>query len=84
MVYPGSKWKDSLFREFADQLKSGPDIFLGKLIFLPHLFKGHAASQADDDERNRHPHATNDGFAVANGRVNDNAVIRMVCNRPLN
>src|ERR1039458_1329671 len=78
----GEEMKRFLFGEFADEFEGGADVFHGEVVFLPQLLKRHAAGEAADDERDGHPRATDDGLAVADGRVNDDAVV-CVHNSPI-
>ena len=70
----GEQMKGLLFGQIADVFEGGADVFHGQVVFLPQLLKGHAAGEAADHERDGHSRATDDGLAVADGRVNDNAV----------
>lgn len=63
------------FSEFGNEFKSGANVLHGKIVFLLDLIEGHAASEAAHNERHRHACAPNDGFAVADCRINDNAIV---------
>jgi hypothetical protein len=71
----GERMEGFLFGQFAHEFEGGADVFHGEVVFLPQLLKGHAAGEAAHDERNGHPRATDDGLAVADGRINDNAFV---------
>src|SRR5258706_7175829 len=61
--------------EVADESQCSPYIFSGEIVLALHLLKRHASGKAANDERNRHPGASDDGFALADSGINDNAVV---------
>jgi hypothetical protein len=71
----GKRMEGLLFGEFANEFEGGANVFGGEVVFLPQLLKGHAASEAADNYRHRHPCASDNGFAMTDGRVNDDAVL---------
>ena len=67
--------KRLLFSQFANKLERGADVFKGKVVFLLDLLETHPPCKAANDQCNRHAGAANHGFAVANGRVNNDASV---------
>ena len=61
--------------EPSDEFERGTNVFRRQVIFLSHFVKGHAARQTANNERNGHARAANNRLAMANGRVNDDAVV---------
>ena len=51
-----------------------PDVVGGDVVFTLYVLERHAAGQAAHNHRYRHAGALNDGFAVTDGRVDDDAV----------
>jgi hypothetical protein len=71
----GEQMKGLLFGEFANEFEGSANVFGSEVVFLSQLLKGHATSKAADNKRDRHPCASDNGFAVTDGRVNDDAVV---------
>ncbi len=51
-----------------------PDVVGSDVVFALDVLERHAASQATDNYRHRHAGTPNNGLAVTDGRVNNNAV----------
>jgi hypothetical protein len=64
-----------LFRQFANKFECSADVVHAQVVLAFDLLKGHTASEASNHERNRHPGATDDGFAVADCRINNNSIV---------
>ena len=66
--------KRLLLSQFTHKSERSSDVVGGDVAFTLYIFERHAAGQAADNHRYRQAGASNDGFAVANGRVDGNAV----------
>ena len=54
--------------------QGGADVSLGDAVLVDNLGGGHAAGEAAEDPFHRDAGAANDGFAVLNGGIDDDAV----------
>lgn len=70
----GQRVKRLLLHQFAHELERGTDVVGGDVIFTLDVLERHAASQAAHDHRYGQTSAPNDGLAVADGRVKDDAI----------
>jgi hypothetical protein len=64
-----------LIDEFAGELERGANVGNCQTIFFLDFLEGHAPGKAADDESHRHSRAADDGFAVANFWVDDDALV---------
>jgi hypothetical protein len=66
--------KRFLLSQFPDESERSSDIVRGDVILALDFFERHAPSQASHHDCDRYAGAPNDGFAVGDGRIEDNAV----------
>jgi hypothetical protein len=63
-----------LLSQFIHKSERGPYVVGGDAVFTLYVLECHAAGQTAHNYRYRQAGALNDGFAVTDGRVDDNAV----------
>ena len=66
--------KRFLLRQFGYEQQRSPDVVGGDVIFPLDFLEGHPASQAAHNHRYRQAGTSDHGFAVSDGRVENNAV----------
>jgi|ERR1700722_4478232 len=66
--------KGFLLGQFPDESERSSNIVSGDVILALDFLECHAPSQATYHDCDRYPGAPNDGFAVGDGRIEDNAV----------
>jgi hypothetical protein len=66
--------KRFLLREFPDESERSSNIVRGDIMFALDFLERHAPSQAPCHDGDRYAGAPNDGLAVGDGRIEDNAV----------
>jgi len=66
--------KRLLLSQFTHKSERSPDVVCGEVVFTLYVLECHATGQAPHNHRYRHASAPNDGFAVTDGRIDDNAV----------
>ncbi len=66
--------KGFLLSQFPDESERSTNIVRGDVILALDFVERHAPGQATYHDRNRYAGAPNDGFAVGDGRIEDNAV----------
>lgn len=69
--------KRLLLGKLADESERRSNIISSQIVLALNLFKGHAAGEAPDHDRHRNTRATNDGFPVADSRIDNNAVLSL-------
>jgi hypothetical protein len=67
--------KGFFFNELTGELEGGTDIITGQVILPLQLLKGHSTGKAAHNDGDRHARATNDRLTVADGRVDNNAIL---------
>jgi hypothetical protein len=67
-----------LVDQFTRELQGRADVRDGQVVLPLHLFEGHAAGQAADHDRHGCAGAANDGLAVADCRIDGDAVVHGV------
>src|SRR2546426_6034618 len=67
-----------LFHELGSESKGGPNVFRRKIVVGLNLLKGHAAREAADDDRHRCPRTANYRLAVANFRIDHDAIAHVL------
>jgi hypothetical protein len=77
-VLSGGKWvKRLLLGKLADESERRSNIPSSQIVLALNFFKCHAAGEAPDHDRHRNTRATNDGFPVANSRIDNDAVLSL-------
>jgi hypothetical protein len=66
--------KRFLLSQFPDESERSTNIVRGDVILALDFLECHAPGQATYHDRDRYAGAPNDGFAVGDGRIEDNAV----------
>ena len=66
--------KRFLLSQFPDEPESSSNILRGDVVLALNFLEGHAASQAPHHDCDRYAGTPNHGFAVGDGRIEDNAV----------
>jgi hypothetical protein len=66
--------KGFLLSQFPDESERSSNIVRGDVVLALDLLERHAPSQAPHHNRDRYAGAPNDGFAVGDGRIEDNAI----------
>jgi len=67
--------KRLLLGKLADESERRSNIISSQIVFALNFFKGHAAGEAPDHDRHRNTRAANDGFPVADSRIDNDAVL---------
>ena len=72
---PYWQWvKRLLLSQFTDKSERSPDVVGCDVVFTLNVLESHAPRQAANKHCYRQASAPNDGFAVTDGRIDDNAV----------
>src|SRR5580700_164208 len=66
--------KRFLLSQFCDESEGSPNVVRGDVILALDFLERHASSQAPHHDSDRYACAPNDGFAVGDSRIEDNAV----------
>jgi len=75
-VLSGGKWvKRLLLGKLADESERRSNIISSQIVFALNFLKSHAAGEAPDHDRHRNTRAPNDGFPVADSRIDNDAVL---------
>jgi hypothetical protein len=70
------QWMERLLlSEFAHELQGCANVFGREIVFTLDLFEGHPASQASNNDSDRHARAADHGFAVADVGIKNDAVL---------
>jgi hypothetical protein len=75
-----------LIYQLARELERGPNVLARQTVLSLYVFEAHSASKTANYQGDGHSCAPNDGFPVADARVNYDSVIHMqsLCCGPLN
>ena len=65
--------KRFLLSQFRDEPERSPNVVRGDVILALDFLERHASSQAPHHDCDRYAGATNDGFALGDSRIEDNA-----------
>jgi hypothetical protein len=74
----GGKWvKGLLLGKLADESGRGSNIISSQIVLALNFFKSHPAGEAPNHGRHWNTRATNDGFPVADSRIDNDAVLTL-------
>ena len=69
--------KRLLLGKLTNESERRSNIISSQVVLALNLFKGHAPGEAPDHNRHRNTRATNDGFPVANSRIDNDAALSL-------
>jgi len=74
----GGKWvKRLLLGKLADESERRSNIINSQIVLALNFFEGHPPGEAPNHDRHWNTRATNDGFPVADSRVDNDAVLSL-------
>jgi hypothetical protein len=74
----GGKWvKRLLLGKLADESERRSNIINSQIVLALNFFKGHPPGEAPNHDRHWNTRATNDGFPVADSRVDNDTVLSL-------
>ena len=71
----GERVEGFLVGQLTNEPECSTDVLGRKIVFPLNFLEGHPTREAPHHERNRHPGAANNGFAVADGGIKRDAVM---------
>ncbi len=73
-AFPNGVRGPVLLNKLTGEFQRGPDVFGAKIVFTLNIIERHIARKTADDDCHGHARPTDDGFSMADRRVDNDAV----------